>query len=85
MWLIKRLTPDFKTIADFRANNTAPIRSVFKEFTVICKRLDLFGRELVAIDGSKFRASNSKKKNFTKKKLERSLRAIEEKIERVPG
>jgi transposase len=81
MWLVKKLTPDFKTIADFRAGNTAAIRSVFKEFTVVCKRLDLFGRELVAIDGSKFRASNAKKKSFTKKKLEKTIKEIEDKID----
>jgi len=81
MWLIKRLTPDFKTIADFRATNTGAIRSVFKEFTFMCKRLDLFGAELVAIDGSKFRASNAKKKNFTKKKLQRTIKEIEKKID----
>ncbi len=81
MWLIKRLTPDFKTITDFRAGNTSAIRSVFKEFTFMCKRLDLFGSELVAIDGSKFRASNSKKKNFTRGKLEKSIKEIEKKID----
>lgn len=81
MWLIKRLTPDFKTIADFRAGNTNAIRSVFKEFTLICKKLDLFGAELVAIDGSKFRASNAKKQNFTKKKLERTIQQLEKKID----
>ncbi|MCL6473181.1 MAG: hypothetical protein K6T91_10315 [Firmicutes bacterium] len=47
----------------------------------MCKRLDLFGAELVAIDGSKFRASNSKKKNFTKKKLQRTIKEIEKKID----
>lgn len=85
MWLIKRLTPDFKTIADFRAANTGAIRSVFKEFTLVCKRLDLFGAELIAIDGSKFRASNSKKKNFTRKKLEKSIKEIEKKIDDYLG
>ena len=61
MWLLKKLTPDFKTIADFRKDNRDAIKKVFKEFTYLCKKLDLFGGELVAIDGSKFKAVNSKK------------------------
>ena len=82
MWLLKKLTPDFKTIADFRKDNLQPIRKVCKEFILLCKKLDLFSSELVAIDGSKFRASNAKKQNLTKKKLERSLKEIEDKIDR---
>ena len=51
MWLIGKLTPDFKTIADFRKDNLQAIKSVCREFTLVCKRLDLFGGELVAVDG----------------------------------
>lgn len=54
---------------------------MFREFTLLCKEWDLFGKEILAVDGSKFRASNSKHKNFTQKKLERKLREIDEKIE----
>lgn len=81
MWLLKKLTPDFKTIADFRKDNRDAIKRVFKEFVFLCKKLDLFGGELVAIDGSKFKAVNSKKRNFNDAKLKKKLKDIEEKIE----
>lgn len=81
MWLLRKLRPDFKTIADFRKVNRAAIKEVCREFTVLCKRLDLFGGELVAIDGSKFRAVNGKARNFSGAKLKRLLKEIEGKIE----
>ncbi len=80
MWLLGRLTPDFKTIADFRRDNLEAIRAVCREFTLLCKTLDLFGGELVAIDGSKFRADNSRKRNFNPPKLERIIKALDERI-----
>ena len=80
MWLLKQLTPDFKTIADFRKDNLQPIRAVCREFTLLCKELDLFGGELVAIDGSKFKAVNNRTRNFTAKKLERVLAEIDTKV-----
>jgi len=64
MWLLKKLRPDHKTIADFRKNNLKPLRQVCREFTVLCKQLDLFAGELVAIDGSKFKAVNAKERNW---------------------
>lgn len=82
MWLMGKLTPDFKTIADFRRDNGTPIRAVFREFTLVCRRLELYGGELVAIDSSKFRAANSRDRNFTKGKLARLKRRTDEKIER---
>lgn len=82
MWLIRKLRPDFKTVADFRKDSRVAIRGVCREFTMMCKRMELFGGEIVAIDSSKFRAVNSKKRNFSEKKLARSIREIEEKIER---
>lgn len=81
MWLLKKLTPDFKTIADFRKDNKDAIKKIFKEFVVLCKKLDLFGRELVSIDGSKFKAVNSKKRNFNEATLQKKLKDIDEKIE----
>ena len=81
MWLMRKLRPDFKTIADFRKENAPGIKKVCREFTVWCKRLELFGGELVAIDGSKFRAVNSSKRNFTEKKLRRMIREIDDKID----
>ena len=81
MWLLRKLRPDFKTIADFRKTNRTAITKVCRKFTVLCKRLDLFGGELVAIDGSKFHAVNSKNRNFSEAKLKRLLEEIEAKIE----
>jgi transposase len=81
MWLLKKLTPDFKTIADFRKDNKDAIKKIFKEFVILCKKLDLFGGELVAIDGSKFKAVNSKKRNFNEATLQKKLKDIDEKIE----
>lgn len=80
IWLLRKLTPDYRTIADFRKDNAISIRNVFKEFTLLCKKLNLFGGELVAIDGTKFHAVNSMKKNFTKGKLEDYINRIDNKI-----
>lgn len=80
MWLVRKLTPDFKTIADFRKDNLAAIKRVCREFTLLCKKLELFGAELVAVDGSKFRAVNSRRRNFNQKKIERIIKSIDEKI-----
>lgn len=81
MWLMRKLQPDFKTIADFRKNNTQSIRAVCREFVLLCRKLKLFGCELIAIDGSKFKASNSNRRNFTKNKLTRLIKKIEDEID----
>ena len=81
IWLLKKLKPDFKTIADFRKDNKKALKKVFRDFTKLCDEWELFGKELVAIDGSKFRACNSKKNNYSTKKLERHLKYLDEKIE----
>ena len=81
IWLMRRLQPDFKTIADFRKDNTQSIREVCRDFTLLCRKLDLFDRELIAIDGSKFKASNSNRRNFTKNKLTRLIKKIDEEID----
>jgi transposase len=81
MWLLKKLTPDYKTIADFRAVHPEAIKAVCREFTELCKTLDLFGGELVAIDGSKFRAVNSRKRNFTPASLKKRLSEIKQRID----
>ncbi|CAE6804281.1 IS1182 family transposase [Paraburkholderia nemoris] len=82
MWLTGRLAPDFKTIARFRKDNGKAIRSVCRQFVVLCQRLDLFAEALVAIDGSKFKAVNHRDRNFTSAKLERRMRDIESSIAR---
>ncbi len=85
MWVMKKLTPDFRTIADFRKDNVDCIKKVFKEFVYFLQDLDLFGGELASIDGSKFKAVNATKRNFDAKKLADRLKRIEEKIERYMG
>ena len=82
MWLLGRLRPDFKTIANFRRNNGKAIRKVCAEFVGLCRQLDLFSQALVAIDGSKFKASNNRDKNFTPAKLKRRVEEIEKSIAR---
>lgn len=81
IWLLGKLAPDFKTIADFRRDNGEPIRAVYREFTSLCRSLGLFGGELVAIDGSKFKAVNSRERNFTERKLKALRKRVEDKIE----
>lgn len=81
IWLLKKLKPDFKTIADFRKNNKKALREVFRDFNRLCDEWGLFGKELVAIDGTKIRANNSKKNNFSNKKLDRHMKYIDEKID----
>src|SRR6185369_13794167 len=81
MWLLRRLTPDHKTIANFRKDNARVLPGIFREFTKLCRELQLFGAELVGIDGSKFRAVNSRDRNFSEAKLNRRLQWVEEKIE----
>ena len=82
MWLTGRLSPDFKTIADFRRDNGKGIRNVCRRFVALCRQLDLFSEAIVAIDGSKFKAVNNRDKNFTPHKLTQRMKQIDESIER---
>ena len=82
MWLLGRLAPDFKTIADFRKDNGEAIRLVCREFVVLCRKLNLLSDTLVAIDGSKFKAVNGRDKNYTRAKMKRRLEELEASIER---
>src|ERR1035441_1124495 len=70
LWLLGKLTPDFKTIADFRKDNLQPLKAVARQFTLLCRKLELFGGELLAIDGSKFAAVNARDQNFNAAKLQ---------------
>jgi transposase len=81
MWLLKKLTPDHKTIARFRSDNSKALKSVFRDFVKLCMKLGLYGKELTAIDGSKFKAVNSKDRNFTDSKLKERIARLEAKIE----
>jgi transposase len=69
IWLLGKLAPDFKTIADFRKDNLRPLQAVARQFTLLCRKLELFGGELLAIDGSKFAAVNARDQNFNAAKL----------------
>src|SRR5215467_8227758 len=80
MWLMRKLRPDFKTIADFRRENRQCFGGVFRQFVMLCKEVGLLGGELVAVDGSKFKAVNSGQKNFNAKKLEQRLKEIDHKV-----
>jgi transposase len=82
LWLTGQLAPDFKTIADFRRDNGAAIRKVCREFVLLCRRLGLFAQALVAIDGSKFKAVNTRDKNYTRAKVQRRIEQIEESVAR---
>ena len=82
IWLMGRLAPDFKTIADFRKDNGPAIRKVCRQFVTLCRGMDLLDSTLVAIDGSKFKAVNTKEKNFTREKLRRRLGEIDTAIKR---
>ena len=81
IWLTGKLMPDHKTIANFRRDNRQAIREVCRTFTRFCRELDLFGGELIAIDGSKFKAVNNKGRNFTDRKLKKVIQDIEKKID----
>lgn len=80
MWLLERLMPDFRTIADFRKNNIDAIKKVFKAFVRMCAELGIYSKEVGVQDGSKFKANNSKDNNVTESKLKKKLEIAEEKI-----
>jgi transposase/IS5 family transposase len=81
IWLLQGLKPDFKTIADFRRDNRAAFRSVFRQFVLLCRRLDLYGRELLAVDGTRIKAVNNKDRNFTRTSLQEFIRAADERLD----
>ncbi len=81
MWLLRRLKPDFKTIADFRKENRSNLVRVFKDFSFLCKELGLYGKELIAVDGTKIKANNSKRNNYNQKKIDRQVKYIDEKTQ----
>jgi hypothetical protein len=81
MVLVKNgLSPDFKTIADFRKDNVDNIKKVFRKFTKLCTRLDLFSNELVGIDGTKVKAVNSRTRNFNAENLESRIKRVKERL-----
>src|SRR5215831_19068831 len=82
MWLLGRLVPDHKTIADFRKDNGRSIRKVCARFVELCREMGLLVQASVAIDGSKFKAVNNRDRNFTRAKVERRRAQLEESVAR---
>src|SRR5438874_8565910 len=82
MWLLGRLAPDHKTIADFRKDNGLALRKVCARFVELCREMGLLAMASVAIDGSKFKAVNNRDKNFTRAKMERRRAQLEESVAR---
>jgi len=82
MWLTGRLTPDHKTIADFRKDSGGAIKQVCVQFVELCRLMGLLTTASVAIDGSKFKAVNTRDKNFTSGKVERRRAQLEKSVAR---
>jgi transposase len=82
MWLLGRLIPDHKTVADFRKDNGRAIRKVCARFVELCREMGLLAKASVAIDGSKFKAVNNRDRNFTRAKVERRRMQLEESVAR---
>ena len=80
MWLMEKVMPDDKTICNFRKDNAAPLKRAFREFSLWCNRQGLYGKELVAVDGTKIRANSSRKNIHTQKITEKELASVEKKI-----
>lgn len=80
-WLLGTLQPNYHSIADFRKNNSRALRNTFKLYLLFLKEAELIGGKTIAVDGTKVRASNSKKNNYNPKKIERHLKYIEEQTE----
>lgn len=80
MWLLKKLVPDFRTIADFRKDHPTALKCVFQSFVRLCDSMGLYSKDMVSIDGSKFKAVNAKDRNFTLAKLDDRIKWIDENI-----
>lgn len=81
LWLLRELQPNFKTIADFRKDNAKAFKEVVRQFTRLCRQLDLFGAELLAIDGTKIKASNAPERNWSQGKLDKQMAQVEARLE----
>jgi hypothetical protein len=82
MWVLGRLIPDHKTVADFRKDNGRAIRKVCARFVELCREMGLLAKASIAIDGSKFKAVNNRDRNFTRAKVERRRVQLEESVAR---
>src|ERR1700688_3248023 len=81
IWLLRHLRPDFKTIADFRRDNSKAFRPIFRQFVLLCRQLDLFGRELLAVDGTRIKAVNNKDRTFTRASLRQFIKLADAKLD----
>jgi transposase len=81
IWLLRELKPDFKTIADFRKDNAAAFKAALRQFNQICRQLELFGGELLAVDGTKIKGQNSPAKNWSVTKLEKQRKRLDQHLE----
>jgi transposase len=81
IWLMRQLRPDFKTIADFRRDNRAAFKGVFRQFVRLCADLNLYGKEILAVDGTRLKAVNNRDKNFTKAKLAKQLHEMDQRLD----
>ncbi len=82
IWLLRGVRPDFRTIADFRRDNRGAFKAVFRAFVLLCRKLDLFGCELLAVDGTRLKAVNSRARNFSRERLATYLAAVDARLER---
>ncbi|MCW6511780.1 transposase [Lichenifustis flavocetrariae] len=80
IWLLRHLKPDFKTIADFRSGNCQAFRQIFRQFVLLCRQLDLFGRELLAVDGTRIKAVNNKDRNYTRATLTDIIKKADDRL-----
>src|SRR5277367_311126 len=81
IWLLRHLKPDFKTIADFRSDNRNAFRPIFRQFVLLCRQLNLYGRELLAVDGTRIKAVNNKDRNFTRASLTQFINLADVKLD----
>jgi transposase len=82
IWLMRKLAPDFKTIADFRKDNAAAFKTVLRKFNQVCQKLELFGGELMALDGTKVKGQNAPDRNWSLTKLEKQNQKLEEQLDK---
>ncbi len=82
IWLLRGVRPDFRTIADFRCDNRAAFKAVFRAFVTLCRKLDLFGREVLAVDGTRLKAVNGRARNFSRERLATYLASADARLER---
>src|SRR3981081_1786436 len=78
---VANLEARIQAIAGFRSDNRAAFRAVFRRFPLLCRELNLFGRELLAVDGTRIKADNNKDRNFTKNSLEKFIQAVDKRLD----